>query len=267
MNAKFYLVLGILASIISHSVHGQVENSLLEQFDRPAIFDANSYVELGASYEGLTNNYAAWQSQYFDLMLPLKENGLVYLQLLNAQRFSQVDQSAYLNYAYPFKYGVVNVEGSLTHNPQFLAQNFYGAGWNGKLPYQFNYLLSGRESSYLDGRTSNQNIGLDKYFDQFRLAYVATYSTLNSQKSGWLSKYQVQWFAKNNNRIGFTYASGHEPTVVNIGNLTSIDTQQYLLDGLFWITNEIGLTASAWHAKQGSYYQRNGGQLGLRLVF
>ena len=138
--------------------YGQAENTPAPQYDRPAIFDSKPYVEVGASYEGLTNNYAPWQSQYFDVMLPLKQNGLVYLQLQNVERFSQVDQAAYLNYAYPFKYGVVNVEGSLTHNPQFLAQNFYGAGWNGRLPYQFNYLLSGRESSYLDGRTSNQNI-------------------------------------------------------------------------------------------------------------
>jgi YaiO family outer membrane protein len=264
---KFSLGGLCIALLISKLAHGQAENSPAPQFERPAIFDSKPYAEIGASYEGLTNGYAPWQSQYFDLMLPLKQDGLVYIQLLNAERFSQVDQSAYLNYAYPFKYGVVNVEGSLTHNPQFLAQNFYGAGWNGKLPYQFNYLISGRESSYLDGRTSNQNIGIDKYFDQLRLAYVATYSTLNSQKSGWLSKYQAQWFTKDNNRIVITYSSGHEPTVVNIGNLTTIDTQQYQLDGLYWITSDIGITLAAWHAKQGNYYQRNGGQLGLRLAF
>ena len=184
---KFLLSLVCIYALTIKLALGQTENSPALQIDRPAIFDSKPYAELGASYEGLTNGYAPWHSQYFDLMLPLKKDGLVYIQLLNAERFSQVDQSAYLNYAYPFKYGVVNVEGSLTHNPQFLAQNFYGGGWNGKLPYQFNYLISGRESSYLDGRTSNQNIGIDKYFDQFRLAYVATYSTLNTQKK-WLAK-------------------------------------------------------------------------------
>lgn len=265
---RFVLAIGLVFLMMPWVNTGaQTENTPADQFDRPAIFNSKPYAEIGASYEGLTNGYTPWQSQYLDLMFPLKQNGLVYIQLLNAERFSQVDQSAYLNYAYPFKYGVVNIEGSTTHNPQFLAQHFYGAGWNGRLPYQFNYLLSGRESSYLDGRTSNQNIGVDKYFDQFRLAYVATYSTLNSQKSGWLSKYQAQWFTKDNNRIGLTYSSGHEPTVVNIGNLTAIDTQQYQVDGLYWLTNDLGLTIAAWHAKQGNYYQRNGGQLGLRLVF
>lgn len=264
---KFALFLPCLYLIFSQSVFGQTENAPSIPIERPAIFDTKSYTEIGASYEDLTNGYAPWQSQYFDLMLPMQQNGLLYLQLLNAERFSQVDQSAYLNYAYPLRYGVVNIEGSHTHNPQFLAQNFYGAGWSGKLPYQFNYLLSGRESSYLDGRTSNQNVGLDKYIGAYRLAYTATYSTLNSQKSGWLSRYQIQWFGANNHRIGLTYASGHEPTVISIGNLTTIDTQQYQLDGLYWLTPSVGITIAAWHAKQGSYYQRNGGQIGLRLAF
>ena len=267
MSKAFNAIRLSLALMTPLAALAQAENTPADQYDRPAIFDSKPYAEIGANYEGLTNGYTAWQSQYVDLLLPLKKDGLIYIQLLNAERFSQVDQSAYLNYAYPFKYGVVNIEGSVTHNPQFLAQDFYGAGWNGKLPYQFNYLISGRESSYLDGRTSNQNIGIDRYFDQWRLAYVATYSTLNSQKSGWLSKYQAQWFFKNNHRVGLTYSSGHEPTVVNIGNLTTIDTQQYQLDGLYWLTNELGVTMAAWHTKQGNYYQRNGGQIGLRFVF
>lgn len=264
---KFAPGLMCIGLLITKLAHGQVENSPAPQFERPAIFDSKPYIELGASYESLTNNYAPWQSQYIDVMLPLKQKGLAYIQLQNAERFSQVDQSAYLNYAYPLRYGVVNIEGMHTHNPQFLAQNFYGIGWSGKLPRQFNYLISGRQSSYLDGNTSNQNIGLDKYIGQYRLSYVATYSTLNAQKSGWLSKYQLQWYGEKNHRLGLTYASGHEPMVINIGNLTTIDTQQYQLDGLYWVTQDVGLTLAAWHAKQGNYYQRNGGQIGLRLAF
>lgn len=248
-------------------IYGQEANNPSYQIDRPAIFDSHPYVEVGGSYEGLSNGYAPWESQYLDLMLPLKKNGLVYLQLLNSERFSQVDQSAYLNYAYPIQYGVLNIEGSHTHNPQFLSRNSYGLGWNGKLPYQFNYLISSKESNYLDGRTSNQNIGIDKYLYQFRFAYVATYSTLNSQKSGWLSRYQVQWYSPKNHRIGISYASGHEPMVINIGNLTTVDTQQYQIDGLYWISRDWGLTLAAWHAKQGGYYQRNGGQIGIRMAF
>ena len=267
MHKLINLALAYFLLTASMQNQAQTENPPAQEFERPAIFDSKPYAELGASYEGLTNGYAPWQSQYLDVMLPFKQNGLIYLQLQNVQRFSEVDQSAYLNYAYPMKYGVINIEGGHTQNPQFLSKNLYGAGWNGKLPYSFNYLISGRESSYLDGRTSNQNIGLDRYFSQFRLAYVASYSTLNSQKSGWLNKFQAQWLGEGNNKLGLSYSTGHEPTVVTVGNLTTVDTQQYQLDGLYWLSPDLGLTAAIWHAKQGGYYQRNGGQLGIRMAF
>ncbi len=248
-------------------VYGQLEDPTKPITDRPAIFDSKPYIEIGGSYENLTNNYKPWDAQYLDLMLPMKQYGLLYAQIQNANRFDQSDQSIYANYSYPTPYGVVNVEGGYTHNPFFLAKELYGAGWVGKLPQQFNYFLSARQSNYTDGNTVNQNIGLDKYIGPLRLAYFATYSTLNQQKSGWLSKYQAQWFGKDGNRIGFTFASGHEPTVVNIGNLTTIDTQQYQIDGIYWLSKQYGLTGALWHAKQGNFYQRNGVQVGFRLAF
>ena len=247
--------------------YGQFEDPTRPAIDRPAIFDSKPYVEVGASYENLTNNYKPWDAQYLDLMLPMKQYGLLYTQLQNANRFDQSDQSIFANYAYPTRYGVINIEGGYTHNPFFLPKELYGAGWVGKLPQQFNYFLSARQSNYTDGDTANQNIGLDKYLGPFRIAYLATYSTLNHQKSGWLSRYQVQWFGSNGNRLGLTYASGHEPTVVNIGNLTTIDTQQYQVDGIYWLSKQYALTGALWHAKQGSFYQRNGVQVGFRVAF
>jgi YaiO family outer membrane protein len=162
----------------------QLQDPAKPVLDRPAIFDSKPYIELGGSYESITNNYKPWDAQYLDLMLPMKQYGLLYTQLQNANRFDQSDQSVYANYAYPTQYGVVNIEGGYTHSPFFLAKDLYGIGWAGKLPQQFNYFLSARQSNYTDGNTSNQNIGLDKYLGAFRLAYLATYSTLDQKKVG-----------------------------------------------------------------------------------
>ncbi|MDP3620967.1 MAG: YaiO family outer membrane beta-barrel protein [Polynucleobacter sp.] len=251
----------------SNGTISQIVEESTPLIDRPAIFDSKPYIETGGSYENLTNQYKPWDAQYIDFMLPLKAYGLIYAQLQNANRFDQSDQSVYGNYAYPTSWGVINIEGGYTHNPFFFAKNWYGAGWTGKLPKQFNYLISARQSEYTDGNTLTQNIGLDKYLGAFRLAYLASYSTLNSQKSGWLNRYQAQWFFNSNDRIGFTYASGHEPTVVNIGNLTTVDTQQYQVDGVYWLTNQYAVTGALWHAKQGGFYQRNGLQIGIRIAY
>ena len=233
----------------------------------PSVFKQKPYAEIGGSYEHLTNGYAPWASQYLDLTVPLEQNGLVYLNVLNANRFSQNDTAGYLNYAYPLSYGVVNIEGGYTINPQFLTKDLYGLGWNGRLPWQFNYLISARESHYQVGNTQTFNIGLDKYIGNYRIAYTVVRSVLDYAQRSWLSKFQAQWFADSGSRFGFTYANGHEPMVVTIGNLTNIDVTTYQLDGLYKINQTLGLTASAWHAVQGSYYQRNGAQIGLRVSF
>lgn len=233
----------------------------------PGVFFGRPYAEIGESYEHLTNGYTPWSSQYLDVTVPLKSNGLVYMNLLNANRFSQNDTAGYVNYAYPMKYGVVSAEGGYTFNPQFLTKDLFGVGWNGVLPYQFNYLITGRVSEYLVGNTRTINMGLDKYYGEFRLAYTLVRSVLDYSQRSWLSKFQVQWLGESGHKLGLLYSTGHEPMVVTIGNLTNVDVVTYQLDGLYKINKTVGLTASVWHSMQGSYYQRNGGQVGVRVAF
>lgn len=233
----------------------------------PGVFSEKPYAEIGGSYEHLTNGYTPWASQYLDVTVPLKSNGLVYMNVLNANRFSQNDTAGYVNYAYPTKYGVVSAEGGYTINPQFLTKDLYGVGWNGVLPYQFNYLITGRASEYLVGNTRTINMGLDKYYGDFRLAYTLVRSVLDYSQRSWLSKFQVQWLGESGHKLGLLYSTGHEPMVVTIGNLSNVDVVTYQLDGLYKINKTVGLTASAWHSMQGAYYQRNGGQIGVRVAF
>ncbi len=238
---------------------------------RPAIFDAAPYIEVGSSFDQLTNNYANWSSQYLNLSLPLHENGLVNIQAQNVQRFSMVDQELDITYAYPVKYGVINVEGGYSANPNFLPQTSVGLGWNGRLAQNFGYIIAANQKqysqSYSNASTNLYNLGLEKYWGEFRFAYVGMISSINRDQGSFASKVQAQWIGESNNRLGLTYAQGMEPTVVALNNLSSIQFQYVQIDGLYWITKTIGITSAAWHGKEGSYYQRNGGQLGLRVSF
>lgn len=262
----------VLLWIISSAVYALPEDAeSVDEDDRPvdipSVFSQRPTAEIGASYEHLTNGYTPWASQYLDVTVPMKDRGLVYMNVLNANRFSQNDTAGYLNYAYPFAYGVLSAEGGYTINPQFLTKDLYGLGWNGRLPYQFNYLLSARSSQYLAGNTQTINMGIDKYIGEYRLAYTLVRSILDYSERSWLSKFQVQWLAESGNRLGLSYSTGHEPMVVTIGNLTNTDVTTYQADGVYKINPAVGLTASVWHSVQGSYYQRNGGQLGVRVAF
>lgn len=250
---------------------GIIDELLPSNSGRPAVFDAAPYVEIGSNYDQLTNNYAAWSAQYLNLSLPFKENGLVNVQVQNVQRFSMVDQDLNIAYAYPTKSGVINVDAAYSANPNFLPQTSLGLGWNGKLPEGFGYIVSANQKqyseSYANASTNMYSLGLEKYIGEFRLAYVGMISSINRNQGSFASKVQGQWIGSSANRIGLTYAQGMEPAVVALNNLASIQFQYVQIDGLYWITKTIGLTTALWHGKEGSYYQRNGGQLGLRATF
>ena len=238
---------------------------------RPGVFDSSAYVEAGYTFDSLTNQYSNWNSEYLNIFLPFHENGLVNLQLQNANRFGQVDQDMNITYAYPFSYGILNLSGGASPNSHFLPQTAFGMEWNGRLPQNFGYILGANQkqfsSFYSNASTNAYNLGLEKYIGEFRFAYVGTISTINRDQGAYASKVQAQWVGASNNRIGITYAGGMEPTVVSLNNLESIPFNYVQIDSLYWITESVGITAALWHGRESSYYQRNGGQLGLRLNF
>ena len=240
-------------------------------FNRPSVFDGSSYIEAGYSFDSLTNNYANWNSEYLNLFMPLHEKGLVNVQLQNANRYSQSDQDINLTYAYPFSYGILNINGGYSPNGHFLPQNTVGAEWDGRLPENFGYIFGANQkqfsSFYSNASTNAYNLGLEKYISNFRFAYVGSISSINRQQGSYASKVQAQWVGESNNRLGVTFAQGIEPTVVGLNQLAVIQFNYVQIDSLYWITKDFGITSALWHGKEGSYYQRNGGQIGVRLNF
>lgn len=232
----------------------------------PGIFSSKPYVEVGIGRDHLSNNYASWQHQYVDWMLPMQESGLIYIQALNAQRYEQQDSSVYLNYSYPNQWGVISIDTNQAGNADFLAKHSYGFLWSGYTPYKVQYLIGLKKNQYTDSKTENVSLGLDAYVKDWRFAYMATHSNLNELRSGWVHRYQWQWLTELN-RLGITYIDGQEPGVLGPGVLTNTSVKTYQLDGVYSIYKNYALTAMVWHTQQGHFYQRNGIQLGLRVSY
>ena len=234
---------------------------------RASIFDSSPYVEAGYTADHLTNNAPNWHSQYLNLFLPLKAYGLLNVRAENVNRFALSDQSISFSYAYPFTFAVINVDGGYTANAEFLAKNSIGFAWNGKLPDGFGYTIGTTQRNYSDSLLNIYTFGVEKNAGQFRIAWTASISTIDKSQAEFANRAQLQWISEKNNRLGFTYSQGIEPSVVSVGNLNTIQTQYIQFDSLFWIINNVGITTELWHSKQGYYYQYNGGQLGLRISF
>lgn len=241
-------------------------SSLLLAQTIPEVFSSKPHIEASIGVDHLSNNYANWSSQNVDLLLPMQEKGLIYLQAMHAERYNLQDTSIYGSYSHPFQLGVVTAELGHASAPHFLSEHLYGLTWAGYGPYGFNYLLGTKQTQYTESRTAANSIGLETYQGNWRLAYTATHSDLNRIKSGWVNKYQVQWLG-DISQIGLIYSNGDEPTVLSPGNLVNTHIESIQLNGVYALSKAYALTGSIWHVQQGYFYQRNGIQLGIRVSY
>ncbi len=233
---------------------------------RPSVFDAAPYLEVGYTADYLTTHAPDWNSKYVRACLPLKAFGLLTVQGEDVDRFGLSDQTIGASYAYPFPIGVMTLGGSYASDPDFLAKNAFGLVWNGKLPEGFGYTLGAEQRQYKSAKTNIESLGVEKNAGELRIAYTAILSSIDHSRSELAHRVQAQWISAGNSRLGVTYAFGIEPEVVYQNSLSSIKTNFLQLDALFWPVKRVGVVAAYWHGMAGDYYQRNGGQLGLRII-
>lgn len=233
---------------------------------RPSVFDASPSVEAGSTVDYLTNHASDWKSRYANVCLPFKAFGLLTLHGEDVDRFGLSDRTIGLSYAYSLPIGVITLGGSYAGDANFLAKSAVGCVWNGKLPVGFGYTLGAEQRHYADATTELYYLGAEKYTGEFRLAYTATLSSIDRSRGELAHRMQLQWISEKNNRLGVTYAFGIEPEVVYQNTLSSIKTSFIQFDGLFWPITGVGVVAACWHGMEGDYYQRNGGQIGIRII-
>ncbi len=232
----------------------------------PPVQLKNSYIELAHSHDWLTNGYANWQSNNMSIYLPQKEKGTTTLELSQIKRYGLEDKSAYINFSYPTSKGSLNAEMGLTPNADFLYRHLYGLGWNGVIGNGFGYIISYKQRSYTDTLSDTLNLTLERYFNDYRIAYTNTQSSLNKHQLEASHRIQFQYIPENNNRLGISYSSGNEPVNLGLQDISSSTVKQLQIDGVYWI-KDVGISAAAWHVVQGDFYNRNGAQIGLRLAF
>ena len=160
----------------------------------------------------------------------------------------------------------MTLNGSYASNPDFLAKSAVGLEWNGRLPDGFGYTLGAEQRQYEEATTDMYRLGVEKNAGEFRLAYTAILSSIEGSRGELAHRVQLQWISDLNNRLGVTCAFGIEPEMVYNNTLSSVKTRYIQLDGLYWLTRRVGIIAACWHGMEGEYYQRNGGQIGLRII-
>ncbi len=232
----------------------------------PPIQQKNSYLEIAHSQDKLSGDYQDWRSNQINFFLSLPQKDSLAIELNRSQRFGLQDSSAYLNYTRPMQGGAANFELAYAPDADFLAKHMLGVGWNGVIGAGYGYILAYRQRSYRDTLSDSLNLTLEKYFSDYRVAYTNTISSIDKSQTEQSHRLQLQWIGEANNRLGLTYASGNEPVYLGPSSLTAAHVSTIQIDGVWWI-KDIGLSVAMWRVVQGSFYQRTGAQLGIRLAF
>jgi YaiO family outer membrane protein len=254
-------------------------NAKTDPTDEAKQTDPELQVELGASYEGLSNGNPDWQSYFLNFNRKFASGQTLYGTAAVVRRFGLTD--TYLTAALVQPFGesrhwsaTFEVSGSPRHQvlPQFsfygqLERNF-GGGWVGHAGL--------RHSRYSENdlkhvkRTNDVNLGVfgaERYFKQYRAAYTLYVAHLSGVGTSASHVFQGNYYYGQRNSIGIGGAFGEEVESLGGGRLLRTAVQDLSLNGRHWAGEKWGVSYGAWWHRQGKLYTRSGAQIALLRRF
>lgn len=239
----------------------------------PGMSHAGSYpssqLEAGYSYDSLNSGYANWRSAYLEGESKLGRNHTVYGTLRQTDRFSQKDNEAMAGLYYPLAENwIAQVQGSYSPTHNILSR------WSGLA--QLGHVFEGGWGAYLGASHTEYNTALtnagiftlEKYWSNYRLAYVNTATTLAGSGSADDSRIQFSRYYGENNSVGIDVSDGDE--IDNLGpplGILKSHVRAMGLRGRHWFSRYWAASYEVATVKQGNFYTRNIFRLGLRHQF
>lgn len=232
----------------------------------PALVSAQTTGGLAVGGDRLTNGRESWRNE--SVFIEHKSEGgfLGGLRANTTQRFGLNDQQFEAFYSRKLSDTLrAGIDGNLSSSHQVLAKSSLG----GTLTYEFApaWLLNGgvRQSRY-DAVTVNQlSLGAEHYFGDWGAALTVVNSNSFSENAqtwvGRLSRYYGD-----RDRINLLLAAGREPTSI-AGTIVTSDVRSVTLTGRHWIAPRVAIDYAVGRTRQGDFYSRTGGSLGLVVAF
>ena len=223
-----------------------------------------SQIELGGSYDTLTNHKGFWRSEYLSFEHRYAAQQVVYGTLLQTERFLFNDEQFLLGGYYPLSTQLtMNLEGNVSPKPEVLANNSVMASIQGRIDPAWTLTGGYRHSEYGTRPLQQGFSTLEHYFDDFRAAYTLR-ATDSFDKTQFSHRFDFSYYYQDNGFVTITYNTGAE-----IGGFqgTVYETQFFGLHGRHWFNQDWALSWDLGHIKQGNAYSRDGVSLGIRRIF
>ena len=234
-----------------------------------ASVDPELQIELGASYEHLTNGQPGWQTYFFAFNRKFSSGQTLYGSVSAVRRFNLTDPNLMFGFVQPLnesKRWIATFEAAASPSHQFLPTvSFYGQlernfgkGWLGHAGL--------RHTRYPSDNLNMGVFGVQRYFKAYRAAYTLFVAHLNGKGTAVSHVFQGNYYYGERNSTGLSVAFGQEIESVPDG-LIRTDVLDFSLIGRHWVNTKWGLSyVAVWH-RQGTVYTRGGAQIGFLYRF
>lgn len=236
----------------------------------PALLPAAAQAQtLGGAVVGgdrLTAGRESWRNESVFVEHKSERGDIGGLRVNTTQRFALNDQQIEGFYNRKLTDTLrVGIDGNASPTHRVLARSTLGS----TLQYEFApawLLHAGARQARYDAVTVNQlSLGAEHYFGDWGAALTLfnshAYGDNVQTVVGRLSRYYGD-----RDRINLVLAAGREPTSI-AGAIVNSDVRSVALTGRHWIAPRVAIDYAVGATRQGDFYSRTGGSLGLVIAF
>jgi YaiO family outer membrane protein len=225
-------------------------------------------VELNGGADYLTNGYAPWTMGGLSGRYTFGRRTTAYGRVQETSRFGLLDTELMVGGTMPVGPITTGVlEASVSPTAQVLprvsgtamAELALGGGWVA--------WGRARHAVYTAANVSTATLGVEAYIGALRLTLAGGGSV--SPAGGFPLGMQgaVAWMPNDRDAYSLRLGAGQEVETVGPGRIVTSDVLSASLEGRKWLTPHWALTAEAGWVRQGVFYDRLRGQLGVRRAF
>lgn len=225
-------------------------------------------IELGGGYDYLTNGYAPWVTGQLSGRYTFGPRATAYGRVLETSRFGLLDTELMAGGTLPVGAIATGVlEASVSPTAQVLprasaaamAELALGGGWVA--------WARARHAIYTAANVTTGTLGAEVYWGPLRLSYAVLASTSPSGGLPIGMQGAATWTPNDRDAYALRLGAGQEVETVGPGRVVTSDVRSASVESRTWLTREWALVADAGWARQGTFYDRLHGGLGVRRAF
>ncbi|WP_304638700.1 YaiO family outer membrane beta-barrel protein [Pseudomonas sp.] len=224
-------------------------------------------LELTARQDWLDSGFDNWRAQRLDYSSSRAEGLGWYGALLREQRFGESDDGLELGALIPLG-GAWTLQPELGYqrSPSFQPEWFADVRVQRILPAGFVGAASVRRTEYQSTRVDRLALAAERYWGSWRAGYTLNITDVANAGTPVGHNLALDHFYDGLSYVGVRLVAGDEEAVEEQQLITS-SVRAVSLQGRHWLSSQWALGWEVGHHRQGSFYERNWLQLGVRHAF